>query len=156
MESVYLETTCINCLVARPSGDVRVAAHRQITQDWWADRRSAFECYVSQVVIDEASLGDPQEVQKRMALLGDLPALEVTDDAESLTRAILSAGVIPPQAIRDAAHIAVAAVHEIDFLLTWNCRRLANAQIIRQISSVCASLDRHMPLICTPEQLMGE
>ncbi len=156
MESVYLETTLISYLVARPSRDLLVAAHQQATQDWWADRRSQFECYVSQVVIDEGSVGDPGEVQKRMTVMADLPVLEVTEEAESLARAILSSGAIPPRAVRDAAHVAVAAVHEIDYLLTWNCRHLANAQIMRRISSVCARLGQRTPLICTPEELMGE
>src|SRR6266404_9463343 len=85
MESVYLETTFISYLVARPSRDVIVAGHQQTTQEWWANRRSEFECSVSQVVIDEASVGDPAEVQKRLAIIGGLPALDVTETAESLT-----------------------------------------------------------------------
>ena len=84
MESVYLETSFISYLVARPSRDLLVAAHQQITHEWWANRRSEFECSVSQVVIDEASDGDPTEVQKRLAIIGGLPILEVTPDAETL------------------------------------------------------------------------
>jgi hypothetical protein len=82
--------------------------------------------------------------------------LEVTEKAESLTEAILSNGVIPPRAVRDAAHIAVATIHGIDYLLTWNCKHLANAQISRRILSVCERLGHRMPIICTPEELMGE
>src|SRR5258708_4117304 len=116
MEAVYLETTFISYLVARPSRDLLVAAHQQSSQEWWADRRGLFECFPSPVVIDEASLGDASEVHKRLAILNDLPVLEITDNAKLLTKAILANGAIPPQAARDAAHIAVAAVHEIDFL----------------------------------------
>ena len=101
-------------------------------------------------------MGDPTEVQKRMAVIDDLAVLEVTEDAESLTRAILSSGVIPLRAVRDAAHIAVATIHNIDYLLTWNCKHLANAQIMRRISLVCERLGQRMPVICTPEGLMGE
>ncbi len=82
--------------------------------------------------------------------------LEITQEVESLTQAILSSGVIPPRAVRDAAHIAVATVNEIDYLLTWNCKHLANAQIARRISLVCERVGRRMPIICTPEELMGE
>jgi hypothetical protein len=153
MESVYLETTFISYLVARPR---LVAAHQQITQDWWANRRGEFQCNVSQVVIDEASAGDPTEVQKRLAIISSLQALEVTVDAEALTQAILSAGMLPPQAVRDAAHVAVSAVHGVDYLLTWNCKHLANAQIARRIALVCQRLGYQMPIICTPEELMGE
>jgi predicted nucleic acid-binding protein len=155
MESVYLETTFISYLVARPSRDLVVAAHQQATQEWWANRRSAFEGFVSQVVVDEASAGDPAEVQKRLAIISSLPALEITEDAESLTQAIMAAGILPPHAVRDAAHIALAAVHAIDYLLTWNCRHLANAQIARRIALVCEKLGHRMPIICTPEELMG-
>jgi hypothetical protein len=155
MESVYLETTFISYLVARPSRDVIVAGHQQTTQEWWTNRCSEFECSVSQVVIDEASAGDPAEVQKRLAIIGNLPDLEITADAELLTEAIMAAGVLPPHAVRDAAHVAVAAVHAIDYLLAWNCRHLANAQIARRIAMVCEKLGHRMPVICTPEELMG-
>ena len=110
---------------------------------------------VSQVVIDEASVGDPAEVQKRLAIIGGLPALDVTETAESLTRAIMVAGILPPHAFPDAGHVAVAAVHTVDYLLTWNCKHLANAQIARRIAVVCEKLGQRMPMICTPEELMG-
>jgi hypothetical protein len=155
MEAVYLETTFISYLVARPSRDLLVAAHQQITQEWWAIRRSQFECSVSQVVIDEASVGDSAEVEKRLAIIGGLPALDVTETAESLTRAIIAAGILPAHAFPDAAHVAVSAVHGVDYLLTWNCKHLANAQIARRIAVVCGKLGHRMPVICTPEELMG-
>jgi hypothetical protein len=155
MESVYLETTFISYLVARPSRDVIVAGHQQTTNDWWDMRCNDFECYVSQVVIDEASVGDPLEVQKRLDITRNLPVLEVTESAEAVAKAIMSSGVLPPKAIRDAAHIATAAIHRIDYLLTWNCRHLANAQIARKIQEVCDSMSERMPIICTPEELMG-
>src|SRR5207249_12099838 len=101
MESVYLETTFISYLIARPNRDVIVAGHQQTTQEWWANRRSEFECSVSQVVIDEASVGDPAEVQKRLAIIGGLAVLEITEDAESVAEAIMAAGMLPPHAARD-------------------------------------------------------
>jgi len=156
MESVYLETTFISYLVARPSRDLLVAAHQQASQDWWSNRRNEFECFISQVVLDEASVGDSAEVEKRQTVMSALPVLAITEDAEVLTRTILSSGVIPPRAVRDAAHIAVATVSEVDFLLTWNCKHLANAQIARRIALVCERLGWRMPTICTPEELMGE
>ncbi len=156
METVYLETTFISYLVARPSRDLLVAGHQQATEDWWTNRRSDFDCFVSQVVIDEASAGDPAEIQKRLTIIGTLPTLEVTADAEALTQAIMAAGILPPQAFPDAAHVAVSAVHAVDYLLTWNCKHLANAQIARRIAVVCEKLGHRMPIICTPEELMGE
>lgn len=156
MESVYLETTFISYLVARRSRDLLVAGHQQLTEEWWTNRRAAFECCVSQVVIDEVSAGDSAEIQKRLAIVSALPALEVTADAETLTRAIMAAGVLPPHAFPDAAHVAVAAVHAIDYLLTWNCKHLANARISRKMTQVCETAGWRMPTICTPEELMGE
>jgi len=155
MESVYLETSFISYLVARASGDLLVAAHQKTTQDWWTDRRDQFRCYVSQVVIDESSAGDPAEAQKRLAVISALEGLDLTPGAESLTQAILASGALPPLAGRDAAHVAVAAFHGVDYLLTWNCKHLANAQIMRKMESVCQGLGFRMPIICTPEALMG-
>lgn len=155
MESVYLETTLFSYLVSHPSRDLLVAAHQQTTHEWWSDRRQNFQCYVSQVVIDEVSAGDPEEAQKRLAIINAFPALEVPEAAESLTSAILASGVLSPRSVRDAAHIAVATVHDVGYLLTWNCKHLANAQIIRRISVVCNREGYNMPVICTPEELMG-
>jgi hypothetical protein len=155
VESVYLETTFISYLVARPSGDLLVAAHQKTTQDWWTTRRDQFTCYMSQTVIDEASAGDPTEAQKRLAVLAPLTALDVTPEAGALAQAILASGVLPSSAARDAVHVAVAAIHGVDYLLTWNCKHLANAQIMRKIESVCQARGYRMPIICTPEELMG-
>lgn len=155
MESVYLETSFISYLVARPSRDLLVAAHQQTTQEWWRERRPKFECYISQVVIDEASAGNPEESMKRMEVVDQLRALEITSDVEELARIILAAEIIPSKAVRDAAHIAVATIHNMDYLLTWNCKHLANAQIMRRIGSVCNDEGYNMPLICTAEELMG-
>jgi hypothetical protein len=156
MESVYLETTVISYLVAHPSGDLLVAAHQKTTQDWWTARRDRFQCCMSQTVIDEASAGDPIEAQKRLAVLATLTPLDVTLEAAQIAQAILAGGILPPGAARDALHVSVAAVHGVDYLLTWNCKHLANAQIMRRIESVCQTHGRRMPIICTPEELMGD
>ena len=156
MESVYIETTVVSYLAARPSRDLLVAAHQQATHDWWRGRRHLFECYVSQVVLDEASLGDAEAAPGRMALIGELPVLEATEQAERLTEAIVTTGAMPLRAVRDAAHVAIAAVHGVDYLLTWNCKHLANAQIMRKVSVACTTEGFSMPVICTPEELMGE
>jgi len=155
MESVYIETTVISYLVSRPSRDILVAAHQQTTYDWWTLRRQEFECFISQVVIDEMQVGDNSAAEKRISEIGDLAVLEATIEAERLTEAIIGGSAIPKRAVRDAAHIAVAAVNDIDYLLTWNCKHLANAQIIRKVSVICNSLGYSMPVICTPEELMG-
>ena len=155
MESVYLETSFISYLVARPSRDVIVAGHQQTTQEWWDNRRTQFECLVSQFVIDEASDGDPTEVEKRLAIIAAFPTLEFTADAQDLVKAIMAAGMLPPKAFPDAGHVAVSAVHAVDYLLTWNCKHLANAQTSRRIAVVCEKMGYKMPVVCTAEELMG-
>ena len=155
MESVYIETTVISYLASRPSRDILVAAHQQTTDEWWTFRRHEFECYISQIVIDEIQAGNIEAAEKRMEEIGDFPVLEATIEAEGLTEAIIEGGAIPERAVRDAAHIAVAAVNDIDYLLTWNCGHLANAQIIRRVSVICNAQGYSMPVICTPEELMG-
>jgi len=155
MESVYIETTIISYLVSRPSRDILVAAHQQTTFERWDVRRHEFECYISQVVIDEIAAGDSEASKKITKEIEDIPVLEVNKESEVLTEAIIQGGAIPQRAVRDAAHIAVATVNGIDYLLTWNCRHLANAQIIRTVSLVCNAQGYSMPVICTPEELMG-
>jgi hypothetical protein len=155
METVYIETTFVSYLVSRPSRDLLVAGHQQATRDWWDERRREFDCYVSQVVLGEAFAGDPDEAKRRMEMLADFPVLEITEETESLAEAIMNSGAIPLRAVRDAAHIAIATVSQMDYLLTWNCKHLANAQIIRRVAVTCNQEGYNMPVICTPEELMG-
>ncbi len=156
METVYLETTFVSYLVALPARDLVIAAHQQVTRDWWQRRRTHFRLVVSQVVLDEISAGDESEVRKRLELVMPLDVLAASADAEALTAAIIEAGVLPEKAVRDAAHIALATVHGIQYLLTWNCRHLANAQISRRVARICNEHGFVMPTICTPEELFEE
>jgi hypothetical protein len=156
METVYLETTFISYLVSLPSRDLIVAAHQQVTNDWWTNQKEKYECYISEIVIDESSAGDEKAVQKRLKIIDGLKLLELTKEVDELTKAILKSGVIPPKAVRDAAHIAVATVHEVDYLLTWNCTHIANAHISKRIEKICVLAGFQMPTICTPENLMED
>src|SRR5262249_25109890 len=154
-QRVYLETTIPSYLTAWPSRDLIIAGHQQITKEWWQVRRTEFELCISQFVLEEAEAGDAQAAQERMAILTQLPLLDVSDSVLELASAILQTGIIPTKAARDAAHIAVSAVHGIDFLLTWNCAHIANAQIVKQVQAICAQHGFPCPVICTPEELMG-
>ena len=115
MESVYLETTVISYLTSRPSRDLLVAAHQQITNEWWTNRQTQFRCFISQVVMDEVSVGDANESQKRLSAIHQFPVLPATLEAEKMTQAIMTSGVMPVNALRDAAHISIATFHEIDY-----------------------------------------
>jgi hypothetical protein len=156
MESVYLETSFISYLVALPSRDLVIAAHQQITAEWWNSQRDKFDCLISQFVIDEASLGDPGEVHKRLKIIDRLKALEITAGAEELAGHIVGGGAIPQKAMNDAAHIAVAAVQGIDYILTWNCKHLANAHISKKVRKICQARGYRSLDICTPEELMED
>lgn len=154
-QRVYLETTIPSYLTAWPSRDLIIAGHQQITKEWWRTRRSEFELCISQFVIDEASAGDTEAAKERMAILRPLPLLDISEAVLRLASAILQSGVIPAKAARDAAHIAISAVHAIDFLLTWNCAHIANAQIVKEVQGICTTHGFLCPVMCTPEELMG-
>ncbi|MBS3933696.1 MAG: type II toxin-antitoxin system VapC family toxin [Truepera sp.] len=153
---VYLETTVISYLMARPSRDLRTAAHQQATQDWWHDRRVAFDLYASQFVIQEASQGDKAAVEERLKVLEETTLLDVTDEALALAEAIVSRRLVPQKATVDAAHIAVATTNAMDYLLTWNLKHIANAVIRGKVESLCRAEGYEPPIICTPEELMEE
>jgi predicted nucleic acid-binding protein len=153
---VYLETTVISYLTARPSRNLRVVAHREITADWWARRRMRFELYVSRLVIDEASAGDVEAAAQRLVTLSGIPRLELTEAASLLAESLVTGAAIPREAIEDALHVAVAAAHGMDYLLTWNCRHIANAAMRNRIADVCASSGFEAPVICTPEELLED
>ncbi len=154
MESVYLETSFISYLVSPPSRDLVIAAHQQISFEWWNTQREKYDCFMSQFVIDEASLGDPEEAQNRLDIISILNALEIVPESEKLAGRIIASGIIPKKAVNDAAHIAVAAIHEIDYMLTWNCKHLANAHILKRVRAICLESGFQSPDICTPEELM--
>ena len=153
--SVYVETSVISYLGARLSGDLTVASHQQLTQEWW-DRRSDWSLYVSALVHREASAGDIDAAERRIALLTGIPVLELTDAVFNLTSLLLTGAALPRNAEEDAAHIAIAAVNGLDFLLTWNCKHIANATKRSIIEAICRSTGYQPPIICTPEELLGD
>lgn len=154
VERVYIETTVVSYLTAGPSRDLIVAGHQQITQDCWDNRRGDYELCVSQLVIQEAGDGDPQAAQERLDVLATMTMLEINEEAIELAEELVHAGAMPAKAGNDALHIAVAALHRVPYLLTWNCRHMANATLRVQIESVCASKGFKAPIICTPEEMM--
>jgi predicted nucleic acid-binding protein len=153
--TVYIETSIVSYLTARPSRDLLVAAHQQITVTWWDQERAHYDLFTSQVVLAEARAGDPEAAQRRLAVLERLSLLDVTDAAITLAAALVSGQVLPAQAAQDALHIAVACVHGMEYLLTWNCAHLANARLRSRIEQVCRDAGYVPPIICTPEELEG-
>lgn len=154
--TVYIETTIPSLLTAWPSRDIEILAQQVATREWWEKRRMDFDLYVSPEVLDEAAQGDAEAARARLAVLASLPVLAVNDDVVDLTRRVLATGLIPARANRDAAHIAFAAVHGMEFLLTWNCRHIHNAMISRRLEGVCAAAGFPLPVLCTPRELMAK
>ena len=153
-ERVYIETTVVSYLTARPHRDVVIAGHQQITHEWWDTQRESYELCVSQLVLGEAAAGDAQAAQERLAVLQPMMVLETTAAALELAKELIRAGALPTKATDDALHIAVSATHAVPYLLTWNCRHLANAAMRPMIESVCAANGFKAPIICTPEELL--
>jgi hypothetical protein len=152
---LYIETSIVSYLTALPSRDLVRAAHQQVTRDWWT-RRAQFDLYVSQFVIDEASAGDPSAAAERLRALRDATLLNTTPDAVSLARELIRMGDLPTRAVVDAFHIGVAAVHGMDYLLSWNYRHIANATMRSRIEATCRALGVEPPTICTPIELAKE
>ncbi len=153
-QRVYVETSVISYVTAWPSRDLIVAAHQEITRQWWNDERGKYDLYISQAVIGEASAGDAQAATQRLALLDSFPLLDINEEVEKLTRDFLAAGAMPPQAELDALHVAVAAWHGAEYVLTWNCRHIASARVRPRIDALCRSRGIASPQLCTPEELM--
>ena len=154
MKSIYLESSVISYLAARPSRDLVVAGNQQVTREWWDMPRGECELFVSEVVVAECSAGDPTAASERRVFLADLPVLGITGEAEALADTLLSAMALPQKAALDALHIGLAAASGIDVLLTWNCAHIANPFMLPQINAVCLEFGVIPPTVCTPLQLI--
>jgi predicted nucleic acid-binding protein len=153
---VYIETSVVSYLASRPSRDVVVAGRQQLTHTWWEERRPVFDLVISQVVLDEVRAGDPDAAQRRLDFVADLPSLDVTTEAAELAATLIERVPLPTQAAADAVHMAVAAYHGVDFLMTWNVAHIANATLRRRVEDVCRDLGYGAPILCTPDELMED
>lgn len=156
MDTVYIETSIISYLRQQPSSQVVTAARQLLTHQWWNDEREKYQIVVSQYVIDEASAGDPTLAADRLQALDGIPLLPHAPEIPRIAAEIMALGILPPNAQVDALHIATVAHHRVQYLLTWNCRHLANAKILPRIHGVLNELSIPLPIICTPEELLGD
>jgi predicted nucleic acid-binding protein len=155
-QTVYIETSIVSYLTARPSRDLIVAAHQRITDEWWEKRRNHFQLYISSLVVEEAEQGDKEAAQKRLQILQDIPLLKWNSEISDLADQFVKQKALVEKARDDALHIATAALYHLDFLLTWNCRHIANEEIQKKIAKICAEMGYEMPRICTPQTLIGD
>jgi len=152
--AVYVENSVISYLTARPArNNLRVAGHQDITREWWSAKRHLFDLFASAVVVEEARDGDAVAAEARLAVIAELTLLEVTQDAHDLAAVLLRETRLPHKATADALHIATAAVHGMDYLITWNCKHIANAVIFRSVERACRQQGYEPPVMCTPEEL---
>ncbi|WP_437976232.1 type II toxin-antitoxin system VapC family toxin [Sorangium sp. So ce295] len=152
---LYIETTIVSYLTARPSRDLVQAAHQQVTREWWA-ARDDFTLFISQFVLDEAGAGDGDAAARRLDALRGATLLDITEEAILLASNLVVGGGLPAKARVDALHVAMAAVHGMDFLLTWNCKHIANAATRERIEELCRVDGFEPPVICTPLELPKE
>jgi len=154
-KTVYIETSIVSYLTARPSSDLLAAAWQKVTIDWWETQRDRFDLFASDIVIEEAGRGDDVAVARRLEALAGIPLLAITDEVILFSEALIQEGALPKEAIGDSLHIALSAVHGIDYLLTWNYRHIDNAETKPIIRGVCLANRYGYPEICTPQELMG-
>lgn len=154
MPTLYIETTIPSYLTAKPSRDIVILAHQQLTREWWDNYRHQYDMFISQVVLEEINRGDYKMVDKRIEILRGIPMLEENKEVENLAERYFSALQFPPKALRDAFHLAYVVIYKIDFLITWNCAHLANANMVFQLLRLNRELGYETPIICTPEELI--
>ena len=155
MPSMYIETSIVSYLTARPSQNLSVAAWQDVTATWWNRCRQDFELCSSALVLEEAGRGDREAATHRLAHLEGIPLLAVTDQTTSLAGTLINHGPLPITAADDALHIALSAVHAVDYLLTRNFRHIDNALTKPLVRELCTQNGYRCPEICTPQELIG-
>ena len=151
---VYVETTVVSYLVARPSHDVTLAARQQATQQLWTEYAENFEFIISNVVVSEAREGDPIAAQRRLEVLANLSVLDMSSETIMLVDKLIDAGAVPPYSRPDAQHIAIAAVNNIEYLVSWNYKHIVNETKRNLINEVCRAAGFQPPILCTPIELI--
>ena len=150
---LYVETSIVSYLIARPSGNLITAARQHLTRQWWERERDDYDLFISAFVAAEAAGGDPEAAQLRLSALAGIPEVELPSEAKALAHELVEPGPLPVKAAIDAFHIAASVAGGADYLLTWNFKHLANAALRKRIEAVCRSRGYEPPVICTPEEL---
>lgn len=153
LPQVYVETSIISYLTGRVTRNVVVTAHQQVTRTWWNSQRHRYELFVSQLVLQEAAAGNPNMARQRLDSVRGMSVLATTQDAVRVAEELMQVKSLPAKARVDALHIGTAAVHGMEYLLTWNCKHIANARMRNLIEGVCRNSGYEPPIMCTPEEL---
>ena len=152
--SVYLETSVIGYLTSWPREDPTIAGHQNTTKLWWSTAGERFELFVSQLVVRECSDGNPDAVKDRLDSIDGISVLPITPHAESLADALIQGRAVPESQPNDALHIALAATHGVQYVVSWNFRHIVNASLRPAIERTCRDAEYDPPILCTPEELL--
>lgn len=153
---VYIETTVVSYLVARPSTDATLGTRQQVTRQFWENHSDNFEFIVSDVVITEIRQGNKIAAQRRIDAVAGLTVLELSPEAVTLAQELINAGAIPKESQTDAQHIAVAVVNGIEHLTSWNYKHIVNETKRQHIDQVCQAAGYRPTILCTPAELIEE
>ena len=152
-QRVYVETSVISYLAARPSADAINATRQYFSYQLW-QKRVAVDLLISDAVMAEVRIGDEQAVRSRLVYCDTLALLDVHADVENLTQFLLRKKAIPAKAFTDAVHIAIAALHEVQFIASWNFRHIVGAVARRNIELALTEFGAFVPVIATPEEIL--
>ena len=155
MATVYIETSILSHASSRQASDPNIAALQIQARDWWRLERPKYDLVTSQLVINEASGGDPVAAAQRLTLLEGVPLVAITSEVQDIADALVSAALMPPKAAADGLHVAAAAFAGVEYLLTQNCRHIANAHILPRVYEILEARGVGGLLICTPVEFLG-
>lgn len=154
--TVYIETSIVSYYTSRPNRDLIIAARQQQTYDWWNNRIKDFDVFISKMVLEEIADGNTNAAEKRLIVVNNFTLLDLTESVFTLAQELIQSKTMPQEYPEDSLHVAVAAVNGIDFILTWNFAHINNAETKRKIEAFIRNHGYECPVICTPEELMGE
>lgn len=153
-EKVYIETSVISYLCARPSRDLVVAANQEVTREWWEKERPRYKLFISQLVTAEIRAGDEDAAAKRIKAVKGIEVLTANHESEDLAGKLMQEATLPSRVGDDIAQLAVAAVYRMDYLLTWNCAHIANPHWLKKIEGIVVNAGFNMPVVCDPQALL--
>ncbi len=154
-KKVYIETSVISYLCARPSRDLILAANQEITREWW-DNREQYDLFISEFVFEEISRGDTEAAIKRNVSIDNIPMLPLTAECNTLAKELIDKHAFPKIALTDASHVSIASIFQMDFLLSWNCKHIVNPHMQNKIRRTVEASNYRLPVICTPFELLED
>lgn len=156
MATVYIETSIVSYLRQKPSTQVITAAKQLLTHKWWDEEREKYDLVTSNFVIQEASEGNPTLAAERLKSLEGIPLLSADPEVGDISDEIMARAILPAGALIDSLHIAIAAHHRIEYLMTWNCTHIANGRVMARIRDLLNDIGVPLPVICTPQEMVED